>query len=366
MLHICLYCRTLKTKCGRASLFRIQELAGFYGTIAKAVGGLEEYAFRHDKQHNSSHHRPEHQAENKAHKAVFNVLHDHWGVPDKLCSAGTEGTFGTGERLRDKQAEHMLDTEKGFEAVGRNRMSSYIRQHVIQPPLERPSKAKHTSLHTFAHKAQRAGTRQKSKQLQMSKDFKAAIEKIHRLTTDPTSIHPTPQAISTPEGGFPAKSKSDARAQFMQGVTHRGIFSVKANLRGALDQQALDEAQPLELAKNGLSGVSAWARQLRADAAFAVIVDGLSIIQKPPNPRAKTFSDWFDHIMNMGIKSYLRANIGASTVVFIIDRLDDLPHPGKYYMGKGQLPLELQVKMRLSPPWTATRHCLEAKSSQGC
>ena len=145
----------------------------------------------------------------------------------------------------------------------------------------------------------------------------------------PPSYHNTPQAISNPDGSFPNKSKSDARKELLQCLTHTGNFTNKSKERGALDQDALDKSQPLGLVRMGPTAFNGWctayAQSGDAASGYASIVDGLSIIHKPPIPQAKTFGAWFKHMAASGISTHLRN--GSNTVVFLIDRSKDLPPP---------------------------------------
>lgn len=300
----------------------MKDLAGSYLTIQHAVGGLRDYICHFNKPKKSSHNRSEHKTANKVHAVVFTGLHSAWGAEATLKSVGKLGDFGGGDALTDKQKDELLS----FEAIGRERLSDYIENHVVYPPRGRPVKTTHSSIHTFAAKAERASTRQTSKAQQLSKTNKALMLRLHKTATSPESVYPTPQAISNHDGTFPNKTKSDARKELLDCLSHTGDFTNKKSGRGELNKAAHDLAQPLNLTRLGPKHMQEWCATLNPAAnQFATVVDGLGIIHKPPSPGACTYLDWFQRMVRSGITAHLEN--GSSTVVLLLDRPADLPPP---------------------------------------
>lgn len=318
-------CRSIKAYSGRASKLRVFDLAMSFDSIKCIVNGLNNYVCRFHKLGNSTHDRSEHEAANKVQKSVFGELQRTWQAAAQLQAADDHGAFGQGSSLPDKHRKELL----GFAAIGEKRAGAHIDFYVIQPPLgRRPDKNKLTSLHTFALKAARPGKRQHSLLVGLQKRYNTTVERVRCMLVQPMSVWNSPQAISKPDGSFPSRAKSEARAELLQGLSHTGDFTNKTNQRGALNTEALDTARPLDLVRLGPTFLPAWcAAQPNATTAakFATVVDGLSIVHKPPVSHAKTFKGWYEHMASTGISGHLKN--GSSTVVFIIDRPDDLPPP---------------------------------------
>jgi hypothetical protein len=323
----------IKTMCGRASTFRVQALAAAHGWFHQAVGMLRSYAFKHDAPKSSKHDRSEHAAANGLAR-LFAHLHSAWATAEPLQAASSGGQFGRGAALADRQREELLHPTRGFQAVGQQRLHAFIRQWVIKPPLDRPVKPSIAALHTFAPKT-RAGRRPQNKQKQLQKDKQVLMRRLHQISKQPVSVFRTPQALSNPDGSPFVRQKSAARGELLYNITRPGPFTAQPQAyRTGQVEALLNAAQPLLLAQLQDAGFSQWLGSCNSSnggsssssrTAYAVVVDGLGLLHKPPSPNCTTFGAWYKSMLQSGIYTHLQH--GATTVVFIIDNPDDLPPP---------------------------------------
>ena len=183
----------------------------------------------------------------------------------------------------DNETKHDL---LNIHEEGHNRMFSYIRQHILHPPLETPKSKRYPKLRTFSIRKKTA-TAQKTQMTQVTLLLKRAYAQLQQTGKYIAKTVEYPLALCTEFGEMRDRHKSKFKDTIQKRKCFENIFQPQL---------------PFTLSNDS-----------------DVIIDFLKFLHEPTPPDLKTYSDLATYYWKSVIEK-LGYHRGAQTVTIVIDK----------------------------------------------
>jgi hypothetical protein len=277
--------RRMKDLTSRPSEYRTVSLANFMAYLDKFMQLFTATLYKFSRK------RKKNKAGNTVYEFSEVILKEVQKCQIFSCKTNREliNIFSSKPRILDNETKSdLLSVNK----EGEKRMRTYIRQHIIIPPLEQPQKIRNRKLKTFSTKKKSQRTQQ-SQITQMGLLLKRAYSQLQRdKQYQPNSVE-YPLALCTEFGEMRGRQKS----------------SIKEAMTSITELQSMFSATlPFSL--------------LQAE----VIIDFLRYLHCPPPPDVETYGQlfnyfWDDLIIQQGFRCK-----GVNVVTLVIDKPRYMPN----------------------------------------
>ena len=196
--------------------------------------------------------------------------------------------------LNDK---HQIDIEQRadllrIQEVGKERMSKYVRQYVLDPPTEVRQKRERKKLKTFS-KVRTTLKTQKSKVSRLTKMTKSLLTRLQQSGQFYDRVLEYPLAICDEYGNMRSRNKSSFKDALLDIAPLNTIFKT---------------ILPIDI----------------QDTATEIIIDGLKYIHIPPAPSVQTCADYSRDLFKR-IVTDLGVKRGISVITVVFDKPSFLP-----------------------------------------
>ena len=283
--------RRLKSITTRPSHFRMVELADFMAYLDTMMSGFEEYVFKWNK--SKQYEKNDVGARSKIlFELISNVnLFSH----DGTCKRPLKNVFVEGPpKLEESNITDLLSVT----IKGRERMMSYVRQYVLNPPTELRQKRKRQKLRSFT-KQRSSNAKLRTEANQTALLLASAYKRLVAAGPVYNRTYPFPLALCTPDGTMRACNKSVFRDALIKTFPDRPMFVPSCPLFSSTLPPILD---------------------------LEIIVDFLFVLHQPPPPDVLTFLSFAKYLWKKVVTS-LGVNRNARTVKIVVDKPSFLPSP---------------------------------------
>ena len=288
--HECIINKNLKSITTRPSHFRMVELANFMAYLDVVMNGFEDQVF---KWHVNTEY--EKKVSSKRSDVLFKLVSN---VALFSCDS-------TSRPLHNAFVENPLNLDPSnitdlmsITKVGHDRLLSYVRQYVLNPPTELRQKRSRKKLKTFTMpKSSNAKLRSEANQTALL--LTSAYKRLVAAGPLYCRTYPLPLALCSPDGTMRPCSKSVFRDSLIKLFPDTNMFVTSCPLLS----RELPPVQDLE-----------------------IIIDFLFLLHQPPPPDVLNFLDfskylWKKIVINLGV------NRKAGTIKIIVDKPSFLPSP---------------------------------------
>ena len=275
--------KRLKELTARPSEYQTVTLANFMAFLDKIMSGMEQIVFKFSKRKSYHYYTV---------SKYVNLMHD------KLRSKGIFSLSQT-RKLKNilNEKSHELTNEQCFDLlnvaqIGKERMCTYIKQYIFNPPLEVPKKRRRRKLKTFTRQKATKQS-QTSKVSRLTKLLKGLNTQIQKVGHFMDRILEFPLAISDELGEMRARQKSIIKDTLLEHESLAPIFQI---------------TNPIRLTESPTE----------------IIIDFLKFIHSPPSPIVQTYKQLAEEMWNQVVIK-LGFGRGGKIVTLVIDKPTFLP-----------------------------------------